>query len=209
MSSVKLSRWAAVVVGLDAAVLFGLAVKLHDRVGPVSVDRWFHGQFVRSGRPADPELSKVAFGLAHPEVVTAVAVALTVVAARRWRTWRAAIVPLAAVAIVGVIDQLLKQLVHRTTPGGALDYPSGHAAGASAVGLLLVLVAPAAARIPAAAAALLLTVTVLVGAIAARAHYPTALAGGVALGTGVVAALSPLFSGPRRPLDGGAQDAND
>lgn len=194
MSSVKLSRWAAVVVGVDVAVLFGLAVKLHNRVGPVSVDRWFGGRLVRGGQTGDPELSKVAFGLAHPEVVTAVALALTVVAARRWRAWTAAAVPLVSVAIVGVTDQVLKQLVNRTTFDGGLDYPSGHAAGASAVGLLLVLVLPAATRIPAVVTAVLLTTVVVAGAIASRAHYPTALVGGVALGTGVVAALSPLLS---------------
>ena len=194
MSSTKLLRLTAFVVGFDAGVLFGLAAVLHHRVGPVSIDRWLHGQLVRGGRTADPELGKVAFGLAHPAVVVAVAVVLTALAARRWRTWAAAAVPLASVVIVGALDQVLKQLVHRTTPDGALDYPSGHAAGASAIGLLLVLVLPAAVRIPAVVVALVLTGTVVGGAMATQAHYATALVGGVALGTGVVAALSPLLS---------------
>jgi len=127
-----------------------------------------------------------------PETVVAVAVLSAAIALLRGRH-RLAAVALIGPALTGAATTLLKPLIDRTVADGALAFPSGHTAGAAALGLvatiaLIGVLRPgptgalallAAGSVPAAITG---TSMVLLGA-----HYPTDVLGGYA--TAVIAVL--------------------
>ena len=170
----------------------------------------------------------LALWLAYPATLVpaggASLIAALVCLARGWL--RGAALALLAVPVAsGLNDAFLKHLFHRTYLG-ALTYPSGHAAAASALAMsltVLLLLAPRPAAHPAdpatqplrlptvlrwaiPAVAWLAVVVVAVGVMGLRWHYVTDTIGGAALGTGTACALALILdlSGPRsgrHPLD--------
>lgn len=156
----------------------------------------------------------LALWLAYPATLVpaggASLIAALVCPARGWL--RGAVLALLAVPVAsGLNDAFLKHLFHRTYLG-ALTYPSGHAAAASALAMsltVLLLLAPRAPRAPRAATAetppaklaevlrwtipavaWLAVVVVAVGVMGLRWHYVTDTIGGAALGTGTACALA-------------------
>jgi membrane-associated phospholipid phosphatase len=141
--------------------------------------------------------------MAYPAtLVPAGGVSLIAALACLARGWlRGAVLALLAVPVTsGLNDAFLKHLFHRTYLG-ALTYPSGHAAAASALAMsltVLLLLAPRAApaglvavlRWAVPAVAWLAVAVVAVGVMGLRWHYFTDTVGGAALGTGTVCALA-------------------
>ncbi len=111
--------------------------------------------------------------------------------------------PLAAVVVLGpgltgLAETILKPVVGRTIADGSLAFPSGHTAGATALGLAAALVVAAVVRERRAAWLTGLTVvtavgagTVALGLIGEHAHYPTDTIGGLCLAV-VVTVLTVL-----------------
>jgi membrane-associated phospholipid phosphatase len=186
---------------------------------PDPFDRAVDGPFVTwfAGR------QNLAAWLAYPAtLVPAGGASLIAALACLARGWlRGAVLALLAVPVTsGLNDAFLKHLFHRTYLG-ALTYPSGHAAAASALAMsltVLLLLAPRAApatapaglvtalRWAVSAVAWLAVAVVAVGVMGLRWHYFTDTVGGAALGTGTVCALALILdlSWPRpgrgRPL---------
>ena len=166
----------------------------------------------------------LALRLAYPATLVpaggASLIATLVCLARGWL--RGAALALLAVPVSsGLNDAFLKHLFHRTYLG-ALTYPSGHAAAASALAMsltILLLLAPRPATQPPdpdtqppdpdtqpqrsrltavlrwaiPAVAWLAVVVVAVGVMGLRWHYLTDTIGGAALGTGTACALALLI----------------
>jgi undecaprenyl-diphosphatase len=111
--------------------------------------------------------------------------------------------PLAAVVVLGpgltgLAETVLKPVVGRTIADGSLAFPSGHTAGATALGLAAALVVAAVVRERRAAWLTGLTLvtavgagTVALGLIGEHAHYPTDTIGGLCLAV-VVTVLTVL-----------------
>ena len=111
--------------------------------------------------------------------------------------------PLAAVVVLGpgltgLAETVLKPVVGRTIADGSLAFPSGHTAGATALGLAAALVIAAVVRERRAEWLTGLTVvtavgagTVALGLIGEHAHYPTDTIGGLCLAV-VVTVLTVL-----------------
>jgi len=163
-----------------------------DRAVDSPVITWFAGR------------QTLALWLAYPATLVpaggASLVAALVCLARGWL--RGAVLALLAVPVAsGLNDAFLKHLFHRTYLG-ALTYPSGHAAAASALAMsltVLLLLAPstspstrlvAVLRWAIPAVAWLAVVVVAVGVMGLRWHYVTDTIGGAALGTGTACALA-------------------
>ena len=184
---------------------------------PDPFDRAVDGPFVTwiAGR------QNLAAWLAYPAtLVPAGGASLIAALACLARGWlRGAVLVLLAVPVTtGLNDAFLKHLFHRTYLG-ALTYPSGHAAAASALAMsltVLLLLAPRAApaglvavlRWAVPAVAWLAVAVVAVGVMGLRWHYFTDTVGGAALGTGTVCALAlildlswPRAGRGRPPLD--------
>jgi undecaprenyl-diphosphatase len=132
----------------------------------------------------------------EPVTVVTVAAVLAVWCAWR-RRWRAAVMVVLGPGLTGLAETILKPVVGRSIPTGALAFPSGHTAGATAVGLVVSLVIAGYARrrrelwvlvgavLTASGAAV-----VAVGLVAEHAHYPTDTIGGFCMAvvvTGVAA----------------------
>jgi membrane-associated phospholipid phosphatase len=177
-----------------------------DRAVDSPVITWFAGR------------QTLALWLAYPATLVpaggASLIAALVCLARGWL--RGAVLALLAVPVTsGLNDAFLKHLFHRTYLG-ALTYPSGHAAAASALAMsltVLLLLAPGPAAPPPGpaappprtspstglvavlrwaipAVAWLTVVVVAVGVMGLRWHYVTDTIGGAALGTGTACALA-------------------
>lgn len=181
-----------------------------DRAVDTPVIAWF------AGRPA------LALWLAYPAtLVPAGGASLIAALACLARGWlRGAMLALLAVPVTsGLNDAFLKHLFHRTYQG-ALTYPSGHTAAASALAMSLTVLLlaprpdpqpprpprPAVLRWAIPAVAWLAVVVVAVGVIGLRWHYVTDTIGGAALGAGTACALalildlrSPRTGSPARP----------
>ena len=186
-----------------------------DRAADTPVVTWFAGRQTLAGWLAYPATLVPAGG--------ASLIAALVCLARGWL--RGAVLALLAVPVTsGLNDAFLKHLFHRTYLG-ALTYPSGHAAAASALAMsltVLLLLAPRPATQPALpslpavlrwaipAVAWLAVIVVAVGVMGLRWHYLTDTVGGAALGTGTACALALILdlSWPRPGRGGPPQDAS-
>jgi membrane-associated phospholipid phosphatase len=166
-----------------------------DRAVDTPVVTWFAGR------------QTLALWLAYPATLVpaggASLIAALICLARGWL--RGAVLALLAVPVTsGLNDAFLKHLFHRTYLG-ALTYPSGHAAAASALAMsltVLLLLAPrpdtqpphpslpAALRWAIPAVAWLAVIVVAIGVMGLHWHYLTDTVGGAALGTGTACALA-------------------
>jgi membrane-associated phospholipid phosphatase len=113
-------------------------------------------------------------------------------ARERWWLW------LAAMATAPLTEGILKHLVGRARPEDAsLGYPSGHStAAATFFGLVMFLAdeLPATARAVVRALALLMILLVGVARVMLRAHWPSDVLAGIALGLALAAAAGWLAS---------------
>jgi undecaprenyl-diphosphatase len=184
-----LRRWAALAVLLAAGAFAVLAVRFAG-TGPAGMSR-VDRAFLRPrfhGRSALEALTWVG----APQTVITVAVLSSAVAFWRGRR-RLAAVALLGPGLTGAATTLLKPVVDRTIDEGELAFPSGHTAGAAALGLLAAIAVIGALRPPPLGALALLAAGAIPAAIAGTgmvllgAHYPTDVLGGYA--TAIIAVL--------------------
>jgi membrane-associated phospholipid phosphatase len=179
-------------VAVVAVVVFGV---LAERYGGEASARWLDRRvqsLVGASGPAGwiPDLV-IAFGSALSVVVLAMLLAgLALALGHR----RLAVLTIVGPGLTGLATVLLKPLVGRTF-NGEFAFPSGHAGGATALGivaaLLLIGVLRAAPRTSAAllaAGAVLSGGTMAVALVASRDHYPTDTIGGFCIAVAVVLA---------------------
>lgn len=181
-------RWAALAALLAAGVFAVLAVRFAG-TGPDDmsrVDRAFLRPRFR-GRSALEALTWIG----APETVVAVAVLASAIAFW-WGRRRLAAVALIGPGLTGLATTLLKPVIDRTIVGGELAFPSGHTAGAAALGLVAAIVAIGVLRPRPPGALAMLAASVVPAAIAGTgmvllgAHYPTDVLGGYATAVAVV-----------------------
>lgn len=192
-------------MALSVAVLVVLAVTVFHVRGPLGIDRAIGGP--RGGPSTTNPLEQLLPAgwtwarwsryrrlawLGSPQFVLAVA-ALIVVAASIRRDRALAIVAAIGPAGAGLVGWLLKRPIDRLI-GGTRSFPSDHATLAGALAALIVLTAY---RVGGTRAALLAVLPAAVmPALASIAlvrlgwHYPTDVAGGLALGVGGVCAVA-------------------
>jgi membrane-associated phospholipid phosphatase len=125
-----------------------------------------------------------------PETVVAVAVLASAVAFWLGRR-RLAAVALIGPGLTGLATTSLKPMIDRTIVDGELAFPSGHTAGAAALGLVAAIAVIGVLR-PRPGALALLAASVVPAAIAGTgmvllgAHYPTDVLGGYTVAVAVV-----------------------
>jgi undecaprenyl-diphosphatase len=180
-----------VLAALSALAVAGLGLLYQGSRGPDPFDRAVSGA-VRATWPEAFAVTYLVDALAAP-VSALIIVAVLVVGCLAARQWR-----LAAVAAIGPLSAaastiVLKPVVDRTIHGDNLAFPSGHAAFATAVGLLLGLLCIGLFRPrPAVGAAVLGGLTLVAGFVMALnqvildAHYPSDTVGGFFTATAVV-----------------------
>ena len=126
-----------------------------------------------------------------PETVVAVAVLAAAVAFWRGRR-RLAAITLIGPGLTGAATTLLKPVIDRTITDGELAFPSGHTAGAAALGLVAAIALIGVLRPRPVGAVALLAASVVPAAIAGTgmvllgAHYVTDVVGGYATAVMVV-----------------------
>jgi membrane-associated phospholipid phosphatase len=164
--------------------------------------------------PADAAVREALLGLATPWVVAAMRVvnsagdwkvlvpgtlALFVVfrrARERWWVW------VALMVAAPIMETAFKHMIGRPRPEDvSLGFPSGHATAAAAFfGAVMILAGALPARVCAWVRALAMVMIVLVGLarVILRAHWPSDVLAGVALGLALAAAAG-LLAAPERP----------
>ena len=161
---------------------------------------WFDGHISHVVDALTPDQSRLSdmVILGNPLPVAAAAVALGGINLALGRR-RLAALAIIGPGLTGMATEILKPLIGRTIVGGGFIYPSGHTAGATALGLVAALLLVNVLRPgPWGSAALLAAGALLTGGGMAIAlvvgglHYPTDTAGGfctavaVVLGTALV-----------------------
>ena len=177
------------------AVLLGVLFAHHTRPGALDAAVDARVQADLGGHPA--LLSQLA-GIGD-RIPVAVMAAVLFLACLMMRRWRGAVLVAVAVPVANVLaEHVLKPLVGRTLPSGALSFPSGHETRmfTVAVALAVLFAGPLRSHLPAVVRLLsALVVLTAVGAVAAAlvgkgAHYFTDTVGGAAVGTAVVLATA-------------------
>jgi undecaprenyl-diphosphatase len=178
-------------IGL-AAGLYGavcvVALKVHDRLGPLRVDLLLARVLDRGGRIVGPGLLRALVWTGSPAGLAVASLALTaVVVARRDLRW-------ALVTVVGPVgaelltERVLKPMIDRGSSGGA--FPSGHATAVAALAVAALLVLERVVggrRVLLAVPALgLWLLGVTVALVDLRYHEPTDVAAGLAVGAATV-----------------------
>ena len=181
--------WALVAGGVASSVVALVAAVVWHTHWPNSADaemmRWQEGAWVWGDGIATTVSSATG-----PLVVLAV-VASTALAWQA-RRWDAVVLALVTAPAALVIELLVKQLVDRQRPdgNGALLYPSGHVAVATAAALTAVLVlratpAPPRTRLRVGYLAGCLVLVIAAARLVQTVHYVTDVVGGAALGLAV------------------------
>ncbi len=192
-------RAAAVIAVCCAVVTAVFAVLAANRSAPDSLDRpvdsWLHGHFGADGHALSP-LSNLGGSL--DSLIVTVIIVLACLAVRRLSG--AVLAAVSALAVAGLIEAVVKHLVHESL-NGDLVYPSGHTASvfAAATVITVLLLNPPRRRprpaVTIAVAAILALVGCLVGAamISLNYHYFTDTIGGAAFAITVVIAVTFLL----------------
>jgi undecaprenyl-diphosphatase len=181
-------RWAALAVLLAAGTFAVLAVRFAG-TGPDDMSR-VDRAFLRPRFRGRSVLEALTW-IGAPETVVAVAVLASAVAFWLGRR-RLAAVALIGPGLTGLATTLLKPVIDRTVVDGELAFPSGHTAGAAALGLVAAIAVIGVLRPRPAGALALLAASVVPAAIAGTgmvllgAHYPTDVLGGYATAVAVV-----------------------
>jgi membrane-associated phospholipid phosphatase len=192
-------RPAAVIAACCAVITAVFAVLAENRSRPDALDRpvdsWLHGHFGADGHALTP-LSNLGGGL--DSLLVTIIIVLACLAVRRLSG--AVLAAVSALAVAGLIEFVLKHVVHETL-NGDLVYPSGHTASVfAAATVITVLLLNPSRRVPRPAVtitvtAILALVSCLVGAamISLNYHYFTDTIGGAAFAIAVVIAVTFLL----------------
>ena len=176
-----------VIVAIVAAatVLAALSVLVAGESWPTRLDLGVD-RIVTRHRVIRTSIAEVMTWLGAPTTVVIVA-ALACGAALLSRRWRLAALAVLGPGLTGLATTGLKPVIGRTIGDGDLAFPSGHTAGATALGLTIAIAAVTLLRPGRGTTiALLACGSVLPGAIAGtgmvlvQAHYPTDIVGGFA-----------------------------
>lgn len=156
-------------------------------------------------------LSVALADLGSPVVVGGLALALGGLAVW-WREREVAVLAVLGPACAGLLTELVaKPLIGRPAYGGGDTFPSGHAAGLAAVAMVAVVLVHRrrgrAASIPLAPLALVAVLAMGVSMVRLGRHYPTDIAGGLALGAIVVLGLTVLLSAVASKRQGTSAEA--
>ncbi len=190
----RLSRPLAVLAGLCALTAVLLGIGLRNGLGPSRIDVAL-AELVNAAFGPATRVSDELAELGKASSVAALTVLLSVVLAACGRPRFAALTVCAALAIP-VVTSAGKALSGRELQG-ELSFPSGHAAGITAVATVLALfladalsprrrwLAPVAA-----AACVLIPVTVGLAVMVERFHYPTDVIGGWCVGVATTVGLA-------------------
>jgi len=195
--------WAGRLLACCAILVAGLGLLFAHQTQPDWLDRAIDAPFSAwLGGHLGLGLWLITPGTPAPALVLSVAIAVACLLAGRLN---GAVLAAAAVPVAnGLVEGLLKPLVHRTYLGN-LTYPSGHttaifALAATVTVLLLVPPRPATAgalRILIPAVACAAGVVTAIGLIGLRFHYFTDTVAGAAVGIGTVCGLALLLDLPR------------
>lgn len=194
----SLRRPAVVTVAVCVAVWTTLAV----RYAGGSHARWLDGRAAWLVDSVTPRTRTVVTLLlvGDPAFVVTVAVVLAAVCLWLGRR-RLAVLAVLGPGLTGVVTTLTKPLIGRTI-NGDFAYPSGHAGGATALGLVVALVLvtllrprPARAALLVVAGPLLAGGAVAVLLVAADWHYATDAVGGVCTAVAVVLGSALVLDG--------------
>jgi len=184
----------AVLAALACAVL---AAHYSGDIAAGWLDRW--AQTAVESLLPQPGPGALLIDLVGKPLVTMVLAGLLTAACLALGRHRLAVVALAGSGLTGVVTTVLKPVIDRTINGSNLSYPSGHAAAATVLALVVTLLAVdllRAGRLPG-------MLLILVGAgaagatmawsqIAMGAHYPTDTIGGFCTAMAVVPATALL-----------------
>jgi undecaprenyl-diphosphatase len=194
--------WAGGLLACCAILVAGLGVLFAHQTQPDWLDRAIDAPFSTwLGGHLGLGLWLITPGTPAPAVMLSAAIAVACLLAGRLN---GAVLAAAAVPVAnGLVEGLLKPLVHRTYLGN-LTYPSGHttaifALAATVTVLLLVPPRPAtvgALRVLIPAVACAAGVVTAIGLIALRFHYFTDTVAGAAVGIGTVCGLALLLDLP-------------
>jgi len=194
--------WAGGVLACSAALVAGLGVLFAHQAQADWLDRAVDAPFITwLGGHVGLGLWLITPGAPIPAAAASVAIAVACLLAGRLN---GAVLAAAAVPVAGgLVESLLKPLVHRTYLGD-VAYPSGHTASIFALAatvtvLLLVPPRPAGAgalRVLIPAVACAAGIVVATGLIGLRFHYFTDTVAGAAVGIGTVCGLALLLDLP-------------
>jgi undecaprenyl-diphosphatase len=203
-----LRRPAAVVALLAVLVLGAFAVRYAGHDAPSHVDSHLDAA-ADSLAGAQSRLLRRATLFGSPPFVVLAAVGLALGCLLLHRRLLALLAVLGP-GLTGVATTLLKPVVGRTIEGG-LAYPSGHTAGATAVGLVIALLVVSLTHVGRVAAALIIAAGALLAGggvglamVVSGIHYPTDAVGGFCTAVAVVlgtALLTERIARHRRRAD--------
>ena len=175
---------------LIVAIALGVAVSIHP--GPSTADHWWAGVVADGRTPFFTFLAERVFDTLGRFPFSWCIVGAAALVLRRAGRSSAMWVLLAGEVASWVTNNVIKSLVDRPRPPGALlhasgsSYPSGHAAFAAVTAALLVaLFATAGRRRPWAALGLILAVGMAWSRTYLMAHWLTDVVGGLCVGAGV------------------------
>ena len=201
------ARWrtaAVTVVAGNAAFVTTLSLRLLHSQSPTrfdsTADTWL------SPVRAAARHGGVLVELGSPAVMVGACFALAVLFGAAGRGRFAAVAVLAPTTALAVTELLLKPVVHRTGAGGGFLFPSGHATGVTAFGLIVILAVapggPLRARLTTTLAAVvgtiaaLFVVAVSVTLTASRYHFATDVLAGGAVATTIVGGFAAALHRP-------------
>ena len=174
-------------------VFVALAVTVAHTSAAGTLDLWAYG-FIADHHSLRSPWMQLAVTFGEPATVVVVALAVTVVSLATGRRRLAALAVLGP-GLTGIVTEVLKPIIGRTIADGSFAFPSGHTAGATAIGLLLAIALAGLMRQNRVAGLVALLAATVVGAgvvgvglVNERAHYPTDTVGGLA--TAVIVTLT-------------------
>lgn len=178
-------------IAVAAAVLAVLSGLVAGESWPSRLDLGVD-RIVTRHRVVGMSIAEMMTWLGAPTTVIVVAAA-TCIAALLVRRWRLAALAVLGPGLTGLATTGLKPLIGRTIGDGDLAFPSGHTAGATALGLaiaiaVITLIRPGhrATLVVLAVGASLPGAVAGVGMVLVKAHYPTDTVGGFATALVVV-----------------------